>query len=311
MSQRVYKHLFGPVSSRRLGRSLGVDLVPHKVCPIDCVYCEVGPTTIKTVARREYVSTAEILAELRDKLDEHVPIDIITLSGSGEPTLHSEIGTIIREIKKMTPIPVAVLTNGNLLYDPQVRQEILQADMVLPSLDAGDEETYRRINRPCAEATFERLIEGLKAFRHEYLGRIRLEVFFVAGINDTPEHARKIRVLIDQIKPDRIDVNSVARPPAEESAVAVDYEKLRQLAEILGTKAEVVASRKVQDISSRQVTADDILALLRRRGCTADELTRGLSADRQQIEQLLRDLLQRGLIRREARPGGNYYQIEP
>jgi wyosine [tRNA(Phe)-imidazoG37] synthetase (radical SAM superfamily) len=308
---RAYKHLFGPVPSRRLGRSLGVDLVPHKVCPIDCVYCEVGRTTQKTIERREYVPTEEILDELRAKLAENVPIDIITLSGSGEPTLHSGIGRIIGEIKAMTPIPVAVLTNGNLLYDPQVRREILQADLVLPSLDAGDDETYRRINRPCEGATFDRLIEGLKAFRSEYPGRIRLEVFFVAGINDTVEQAHKIRQLVDQIKPDQIDVNSIARPPAEPDARAVPHERLRELAAILGEKAQVIAPRAWQEKAFLAVSADDVLALLRRRGCTAEDLAKGLSAPRQRINQLLEELQAEGLISRQHRSEDDYFIALP
>ncbi len=365
---RIYKHLFGPVPSRRLGKSLGVDLVPHKLCPIDCVYCEVGPTTQKTIERREYVPVEEVLEEVRAKLAENVPIDIITLSGSGEPTLHSGVGRVIRGIKEMTRLPVAVLTNGNLLYDPQVRRDILPADLVLPSLDAGDAETYARINRPCEQATFERLIAGLKAFRAEYPGRIRLEVFFVAGINDTADQARKIRSLIDQIKPDQIDVNSIARPPAEPDARAVPFERLGELAAILGDKAEVIASRPRQEqesgIGNREsgkhsqaadaqsaptqipvsrppnpesrlpipdsqipipdprfpipdsqlptpasVSPDAVLALLRRRGCRAEDVAKGLSAPRERIDQLLADLVARHLVTRQQRPDGEYFVI--
>ena len=164
-------HLFGPVPSRRLGRSLGVDLIPPKTCPYDCIYCEVGPTTCQTGERFSY-QTEAIIEELADYLkDPGVKPDVITLAGSGEPTLNLGLGRIIREIKAMSQIPVAVLTNGALLYLPEVRRELAAADIVLPSLDSAREETYRAINRPLPELPLESLLEGLRAFRQEYRGR--------------------------------------------------------------------------------------------------------------------------------------------
>ena len=306
MNQRRYKHLFGPVNSRRLGRSLGVDLVGHKICPIDCIYCEVGATTLKTLARAEYESADEILSELRDKLAEGVPIDYITLSGAGEPTLNSRLGEIIDAVKAMTSIPVAVLTNGNLLFDPQVRRELLRADLVLPSLDAGDEATYLLMNRPCPEATFQRLIDGLRAFRADYPGQIRLEVLLVAGVNDSPEQVRKIRVLIDQIRPDAVDVNTVTRPPTESDARPVPPAKLAKLTAILGDKAHVIASAAPAPAAEVTIDAQAVLDLLRRRPCTVEDLAAGLACDAAAIAPLAARLLQEGQVHLVSQDGKEY-----
>ena len=174
-------HLFGPVPSRRLGRSLGVDLVPRKTCPYDCIYCEVGPTTQKTITRLDYQAD-EIMAELAAYLHQGPPpLDYITLAGSGEPTLNLGLGRIIRRLKALTGTPVAVLTNGALLYLPEVRDELKLADLVLPSLDAAREESFRAINRPLPDYPLSRLIEGLEAFRREYAGQIWLEILLLQG----------------------------------------------------------------------------------------------------------------------------------
>jgi len=168
MTDKHHKLIFGPVPSRRLGRSLGVDLVPYKVCSYDCIYCQVGKTTRKTATRDEYVPTDEVLAELAQVFEAGCECDYVTLSGSGEPTLHRDVGRIIARIKELTDTPVAVLTNGSLLSDPQVRKDLMQADLVVPSLDAADPETFEAINRPCAGLDFDAMVEGLAAFRREY-----------------------------------------------------------------------------------------------------------------------------------------------
>ena len=225
--------MFGPVPSRRLGRSLGVDLVPFKTCPFDCVYCQLGGTTTKTAKTDVYVPTEEVLAEVAAKLAGKPDCDYITISGSGEPTLHRDLGRIIAAIKAMTDVPVAVLTNGALLNNPDVRRALAQADLVMPSLDAGDAKTFQRINRPCPAVTFQSVLEGLKAFRREYSGSLCLEVFLVADVNASESQVRKIKAILDQVRPDRVDVNTVTRPPAHEDARPVDPETLSQANEIL------------------------------------------------------------------------------
>ena len=174
-------YIFGPVPSRRLGRSLGVDLVPFKTCTYDCIYCQLGRTTNKTIQRKEWVPLDDVVTELETKLSSQP--DYITLSGSGEPTLYSRTGELIDRIKAVTNVPVAVLTNGSLLWNQEVRARLMNADLVVPSLDAGDEAMFRAVNRPHEDISFERMLQGLIDFRHEFQGKYWLEVFLLAGHN--------------------------------------------------------------------------------------------------------------------------------
>src|SRR4030042_7030693 len=204
-SQKI-QHIFGPVPSRRLGRSLGIDLIPSKTCTYDCLYCQVGRTTEKTITRKSWVNIDEVIAELKTKL--LAKPDYITLSGSGEPTLFDGCGRLIEKIKQITNIPVAVITNGSLLFMPEVRKELLAADVVMPSLDAGDEETFKKINRPCSRITFDKMLQGLIDFRKEFKGKYWLEVFLVAGLNDSDEQIDKIAACIEKIQPDKVQLNT-------------------------------------------------------------------------------------------------------
>src|SRR4030043_1698001 len=174
--------LYGPVPSRRLGRSLGIDLIPHKICTYDCIYCQIGKTTKKTLLRKEYVPEKEVLEEVKTfLLKGSSSIDYLSLSGSGEPTLHSKIRSIIKTIKEITTIPVAVLTNGFLLSRQKVRQDLLKADVVLPSLDAVSQDVFERINRPQQDSSIKRIIEGMVEFRKIYKGQIWIEILFCKG----------------------------------------------------------------------------------------------------------------------------------
>jgi len=182
----MYKYLFGPVPSRRLGMSLGVDLVPKKVCSLNCVYCEVGRTTTLTIERKEYIKYDKIIEELTNYFNNNPEPDYITFSGYGEPTLNIRIGDIIQFIKQNKPgIPIAILTNGTLLYDKKVRKELMDADVVLPSLDAATEKGFLKINRPPKTLTLEKYIQGLITFRKEYKGKIWLEIFILPNYNDS------------------------------------------------------------------------------------------------------------------------------
>ena len=233
------KHVFGPVPSRRLGRSLGVDLVPFKTCTYDCIYCQLGRTTCKTVERKEWVPMDAVLDELKQKLT--CRPDYITLSGSGEPTLHSRLGEIIEHIQAMTAVPVAVLTNGSLLWQAEVRAEVALADVVLPSLDAPDAERFEFINRPHPNVTFERLVEGLAALRREFSGKYWLEVMLLGGYTSLPAQVRQLAEWARRIRPDRVQLNTAVRPPAEEYAMAVPPERLTELARLFEPAAEVIA----------------------------------------------------------------------
>ena len=211
------KYVFGPVPSRRLGQSLGVDTIPLKTCNWNCVYCQLGRTVPLTNQQREYFPREAILTEIRQSLKAHAAgeIDWITFVGSGEPTLHAGLGWLIRELKNLTDLPVAVITNGATLYQPDVRQALLVADAVLPSLDAGKPWLYRKINRPHPEITLDRLLGGLEAFSGAFHGNLWVEVMLVNGLNDTEIALTDIATALKAIRPDEIHINMPTRPPAE------------------------------------------------------------------------------------------------
>jgi wyosine [tRNA(Phe)-imidazoG37] synthetase (radical SAM superfamily) len=202
------KHVFGPVPSRRLGQSLGIDPVPPKTCNWNCVYCQLGRSVPLTNERREYFPREEIIAEVEQALASHKPgeIDWVTFVGSGETTLHASIGWMIRKVKLLTQLPVAVITNGSLLFLPQVREELVVADAVLPTLDAGTAKLYRQINRPHPDITFDLLVEGYIAFRKEYTGQFLLEVMLIQGLNDTPQALWDITKVLRHIQPDAVQI---------------------------------------------------------------------------------------------------------
>jgi wyosine [tRNA(Phe)-imidazoG37] synthetase (radical SAM superfamily) len=236
--------LYGPVPSRRLGYSLGVDILPFKTCSMDCVYCQLGASAKTTVRRREYVSARTALTQIRKALASGQRIDAITFSGSGEPTLNAGIGTIIRGIKRSTRIPVVVLTNSSCLVSPEVRRELLGADIVVPSLDAATDAVFRKVNRPHAGLTAAGIIAGLAAFRREFKGRIWLEIMLVRGVNDGPGHLRKLKAAAALIRPDRIQLNTVVRPPAERRARPLGPEELERIRDFFGEGAEIIADFK-------------------------------------------------------------------
>ncbi len=234
-------HVFGPVPSRRLGRSLGIDLVPYKTCSYDCIYCQLGRTTLKTLAREEYVPLESVLAEIAQRLGQGVRPDYVTLSGSGEPTLYSRLEELIAGIRRLTRTPIAVLTNGSLLWQAEVRRALTGSDLVMPSLDAGSEAFFRRVNRPHPELSFAEVLSGMMTFREQYRGRIWLEVFLLKRITARPAEAERIARLAERLKPDRIQLNTVARPPAERHALAVGPEEMHSLAVRFGDRAEVIS----------------------------------------------------------------------
>ncbi len=306
-SAQSHSHVFGPVPSRRLGRSLGVDLVPFKTCTYDCIYCQLGRTTNQTLERKEWVSMDAVLEELKRKLG--CRPDYITLSGSGEPTLHSRLGEIIEHIQAMSDVPVAVLTNGSLLWQKEVRQEVALADVVLPSLDAGDAFKFAFINRPHPDLTFEQMVEGLIAFRGEFTGQYWLEVFLLGGYTAMEADVKKIAAWVRRIRPDRVQLNTVARPPAEEFALSVAPEELARLAGRFSPRAEVVAEQPSRlNHKSRKLDARAVLDLLRRRPCTAGDVARGLGVNRLEILKRLEPLVARGEIETSRHEGEVYYR---
>lgn len=237
------KYIYGPVNSRRLGFSLGVSLVPHKVCPFDCVYCQLGATTAHTSKRREYVKIEDILSEIKEWLcasdNSSAGLDYITLSGSGEPTLNSKFKMLIDGIKKLTPVPVAVITNSFFLPNKSVRQSLLQADLIIPSLNAVTQDEFEKISRPVKKVRVYEIIKSLISLRHEFKGKIWLEIMLVKGINDSAEYIRYFQPVIARINPEKIQINTPVRCPDLRACVP-DAKTVEKIRNILGEKCEVV-----------------------------------------------------------------------
>jgi len=310
MRLRPCKYIFGPVPSRRLGRSLGVDLVPFKTCTYDCVYCQLGCTTVRTLERKEYVPIGEVFAELDRKLAEGDSPDYVTLAGSGEPTLHSRLGELVAGIKQWTRIPLAVLTNGSLLWDAAVRRGLAEADVVIPSLDAGDERLFRYVNRPHPDLPFGRMIEGLREFRKEFKHQIWLEVFLLGGVTGIEAEVAKIARLTAEISPDRVQLNTVARPPAESFALPVPKEQMERFAAMFGVPAEVVADYHGPEANVvAAVRSDSILGLLRRHPCTAAEIAGGLGLHTNEVLKCLAILMRDGSVASQMVSGNLCYRV--
>lgn len=238
------KYIYGPVSSRRLGFSLGVSLTPYKICSFDCVYCQLGKTTCLTGERREYLPIGEILEELKtwflQNPEEGKKLDYLTFSGAGEPTLNTRIGELILEIKKIITVPVCVITNSSLLADPGVRKSLELADLIVPSLDAVTVSVFEKIDRPNPELKIEAIIQGVIDLRREFKGKIWLEVMLVSGFNDDLRHIKKLKEAIDKINPDKIQLNSPVRTAASENLFAVEAGKLKKIQKILGETCEII-----------------------------------------------------------------------
>jgi wyosine [tRNA(Phe)-imidazoG37] synthetase (radical SAM superfamily) len=307
VAKQKNEHIFGPVPSRRLGRSLGIDLIPPKTCTYDCLYCQVGRTTEKTITRKSWVNVDEVIAELKTKLS--AKPDFLTFSGSGEPTLYSDCGQLIEKIKQITNVPIAVLTNGSLLFMPEVRRELLAADVVMPSLDAGDAETFKKVNRPCPQITFDKMLQGLIDFRKEFKGKYWLEVFLIAGLNDSDEQIKKIAACIEKIRPDIVQLNTVTRPPAED-VKAVNRERLQQIAKRIYKNAEVIADFKGDEKKGDlKIKGDDIVEMLKRRPCSAGDIAAGLKIPKTETLKHIEQLLKSGRIEAVKQSGSVYYKV--
>ncbi len=310
----MYRYLFGPVPSRRLGMSLGVDLVPKKVCSLNCVYCEVGKTTKLTTERREYILYDKVTKELEHYFANNPDPDYITFSGSGEPTLNARIGDVLQFIKRRKPeIPVAVLTNGTLFYDKKVRRDLMDASVVLPSLDAATETTFQKINRPARGLTVEKYIQGLVEFRKEYSGQIWLEVFIAPGYNDNEIDLNALKKAFDQIKPDQIQLNTLDRPGTVAGIHPASHENLQKIIDFLGLPNAVIiaAAPERKNIQSYRKDAETaILGTITRRPCTVDDLVKILGLHINEINKYLDVLEADGRIEPVWQDRGFFYQIK-
>lgn len=311
MSGNDYRYVFGPVPSRRLGRSLGIDLAPLKTCSYDCVYCQLGRTTFKTVECRQYVPIDDIINELGRKLDEgHAP-DYLTLSGSGEPTLFSRLDELVLRIKGMTHIPLAILTNGSLFFREDIRRSIAGVDLVIPSLDVGSADLFEIVNRPHPEITFERMVDGLIQFRRNFSKAIWLEVLLLDGITAFDSEVAKIVKIANMINPDRVQVSTAVRPPSNEFAHPVSREELTRYAAAFGDRGQVVGDFSASGLPCPHVTVTaEILALLKRRPCTLQDISGGLGIHPNEAIKQLRCLMDDDSIVGELRGQLFFYRLK-
>ncbi len=302
-------HIYGPVPSRRLGYSLGVDILPFKTCSLDCIYCQLGKTLRKTVQRKKCFDIDTILAQIKSVIASGQRVDTITFSGSGEPTLNVLIGKLIRKIKDNTSIPVAVLTNSTLLSQKTVRDDLSDADLVVPSLDAATEEIFDRMNRPHKSLKLRQVIEGLKIFRREFNGKLWLEILLVKGVNDSPAHLKKLKKAVSEIDPDKIHLNTVVRPPAEKTAHPLGPQELEKIRAHFGKKAEVVAEfDKIQHMPASRNLEDAILSMVRRRPVTLKDMSLSLGKHRNELMKYCDILLKAGKIRLSVHKGKRFYE---
>ena len=288
-----------------------MDLVPFKICTYDCIYCQIGKTTEKTLVRKEYVSVEEILEELRSFfMGEDLSVDHISLGGSGEPTLHSRIGDIIRGIKVITSVPVAVITNGALLSDEAVRKDLLEADVVLPSLDAVSPEVFEKINRPRYGFSVERVIEGLVEFRKTYEGKIWLEILFCKRVNDTPEELARMKETVSRIQPDQIHLNTVVRPPSEKWVAPLTQSEMEQIRAFFGERASIIPEfDRHLSIPTEGEVAERVLDILRRRPLSLSDLTKMINISGEKIEASMVPLVAEGKVRIRLVGDSIFYEI--
>ncbi len=294
-------YIFGPVPSRRLGRSLGLDVIPPKTCSFDCIYCESGPTTHLSVVREDFADPSEILAELGAFLRHHPDAaDVLTFSSAGEPTLYLGLGDLIAAVKKAYPrFPLIVLTNGSLLWDPEVRRCLLKADRVVPSLDAVTASVFRNINRPHPSLEPEQITEGIRAFRKEYKGGLHLEIALVSGVNDNPEELSALAQVVESIRPDRVELNTVVRPPAHAGTQGLTNEQMVWAAGFFSSlKTEIVGvfASEAKDCGDEQI-GPRIVETVERRPCTTSELAASLGVSEKTVELESKRLQEQGKLR--------------
>jgi wyosine [tRNA(Phe)-imidazoG37] synthetase (radical SAM superfamily) len=276
---------------------------------LDCIYCQLGITRQKTVRREKFFDKEVILTQIKKEISSGQRIDYITFSGSGEPTLNVSVGKLIQEIKRSTTIPVAVLTNSTLLSRKTVRDALSHADLVIPSLDASTQKTFALMNRPHPSLKIQQIIEGLIKFRQEFNGKIWLEVLFVKGLNDSPSHIRKLKEVITEINPDRVQINTVVRPPAEKSALPLSSHELEKIRKIFGKKAEIVATfDKTQHMPSSASINDAILSMVARRPVTLSDLSKSLGKHKNELIKYCDLLLKEGKIKLITHEGKNFFE---
>ncbi len=290
------KYIFGPILSRRFGRSLGVDLTPFKVCSFDCVFCQLGKTTLKTSERKEYIPVKDVIKELDDWISSGGTADYITLAGSGEPTLHTNFGEVIEFVRSSSKMLVTLLTNGTTLHLPEVRKAASRADIVKVTLSAWDQNSFEKIHRPAPGVTFKQVLNGEQLFRNEYEGNIWMEVFVVQGINSNKSDIMRIAEISNSIRPDVIHLNTCIRPPAEDFALSVPEERLLELAELFEPKAEVIATYKKITNETFLRNENAIFEMLKRHPSSIADIARISGMHPNEISKYLESLIEKNAI---------------
>ncbi len=311
------QYVFGPVASRRLGVSLGIDLVPSKTCSLNCVYCEAGETDALLLERREYVPIDDVLVQLEKVLDSNIKIDYLTFSGAGEPTLNSGIGRVVDFIKSRYPqYPVCLLTNGTLLGDPQLQKEIEKVDLVIPSLDASSQDEFDKINRPVPGLDFDSLCRGLFEYGRIRTSKVWLELFIVPGINDSDESIARFAGIVKTINPDKVQLNTLDRPGCVDWIKPSSRENTLRFVRALESFLPVEAvgpfrykSAALRSDVSLEEFDQQIIDLVGRRPCTVDDLRVALGADEKMVKAHLDILLRSGRIQSERQPRGDFFSL--
>ncbi len=305
------KYCFGPVPSRRLGLSLGVDILPLKTCNLNCIYCELGASSEMTSIRREYYPAEEIKKEILETVEQGITFDALTFSASGETTLHSRLGELIAFAKKQTEKPVVVITNGTTLENMEVRSELAGADIVMPSLDAATSDTFRRINRPCGNMRPDNIIDGMASFRQEFDGRLWLEILFVKGVNDSDRDIEALLHAVEAINPDRVQLNTVNRPPAEPWVDPLSEGEMTEICKRFGKKADVIADFHKKDKgNARLLLEKEIVETLRRRPISFEDIEEMMGADARFLKKLLNSMEHKGIIERVTVAGRTFFRIK-
>lgn len=308
------KYIFGPIHSRRLGVSLGIDLLPYKTCSFDCIYCECGCTNRLTVIREEFFPTDSVIKELDEYLSKRPSLDYITFSGSGEPTLHSGIGRIIDFIKDRYPeYRIAVLTNGTLLGDKGVQADISKADVVIPSLDGATDESFSKICRPDPSITVSNTVNGIAAFRDVYSGIMILEIFIVPGVNDSDDEIEAFKTACGKISPDAIQLNHLARPGCVDWITIPSKDRLLEIKKKLEPLPVQLIEPKETSAEGNPILSDDpesaVMKVIGRRSVSIADIALTIGTDRTRAENLISGLEKKGLIERTAVGSEIYYLL--
>jgi wyosine [tRNA(Phe)-imidazoG37] synthetase (radical SAM superfamily) len=286
--------IFGPVPSRRLGLSLGINIIPFKTCSYNCIYCEVGKTTDLTIERKSFFDVDEIKREFVDTIEKSGKIDFVTFSGSGEPTLNSDLGALIKFVKSFVKYKTAVLTNGSLMYREDVREDLMDADLVIPSLDSVLEPSFKKINMPHSELQIKSIVDGLAEFSKAFKGEIWLEILFVKGVNDSQRDIEALCGAINYIKPTRVQIGTVDRPPAYTTAKKLNAQDMMDIYTYMSAQVgsvDIIGSFNKENDEFYNDIERSIVKMINIRPCSKEELKETFNVDSGRIDEILAKLL--------------------